>query len=202
MAALEIPEQHAAHRTSDGSPLWLRFLGGCARLLRRQRTAVLLGNLLWLGPIAVGFALGDRLDLGVEQRAAHAGGHLWWSILSTNAGVALLAFAGVLTFGLATIAFSLVSGLLTGLGLGQATALAGWGDLARHVLPHAWLELPSIGIAVGAGLVPLIAVTSWLVGRKKARPKLQHVLSDSFGLLGMSLFLLLIAATIETWVST
>ncbi|MFF2806101.1 stage II sporulation protein M [Streptomyces sp. NPDC058000] len=204
MAALVTSEHHAAHTAPDGPPgrLGTRLLGGWGRLLRRQRAALVVGNLLWLGPIAAGCALGDRLDFGVRARTVPAGGDLWWSIVGTNAGVALLAFAGVLTFGLATIAFSLVSGLLTGLGIAQATTVAGWGDLARHVLPHAWLELPAIGIAVGAGVVPLIAATRWLAGRGGARPSLRDVLGDAFGLLGTSLFLLLIAATIETWVST
>lgn len=171
-------------------------------LLRRQRLALLLGAAMWFGPMLIGIVIGDRLDFGVEARKVEATPGLWWSIYSTNASVALLAFGGILTCGLATIAFTLVSGLLTGMGLAQATAIGGFGPMARHILPHAWLELPALGIAVAAGLVPLVTLGRHFLGRGGPRPSVRGIVNDAFGLLAVSLSLLLIAATIETWVST
>ncbi len=182
-------------------PLW-RFLIECGFLLRRQRNAILVGNLLWLGAISLGFWLGDRLDLGITARPVEVSVSLWWAVFSNNASVALIVFAGVLTLGVATIAFTLVLGLMTGASLAQAMASSGWGEMTRHVLPHGWIELPAIGVAVAAGIVPLTVTALALVGRERPRPKIRDVLADSLGLLGVSLVLLLIAATIETLVST
>ncbi|MBA3489374.1 MAG: stage II sporulation protein M [Longispora sp.] len=146
--------------------------------------------------------MGDRLDLGITARPVEVSVSLWWAVFSNNASVALIVFAGVLTLGVATIAFTLVLGLMTGASLAQAMASSGWGEMTRHVLPHGWIELPAIGVAVAAGIVPLTVTALALVGRERPRPKIRDVLADSLGLLGVSLVLLLIAATIETLVST
>ncbi|MEI7033977.1 stage II sporulation protein M [Streptomyces pratensis] len=171
-------------------------------LLRRQRMAVLLGFLLWFGSLAVGAVLGHGRADGLEVRPAQAGASLWWSVFSANAGVALLAFGGLLTMGVVTVLFSLVSGTLTGLGLGKALAVAGPATMALRVLPHALLELPAIALAVAAGLVPLVAAVRRLVGSSRPRPLVRDLLVDSVGLLGVALTLIFLAATIETWVST
>ncbi|MFG3495735.1 stage II sporulation protein M [Streptomyces sp. NPDC047928] len=171
-------------------------------VLRRQRVALALGALCWFGSMLIGWFAGGEMTGGVVRAPAEPGAALWWSIFSANASVALLAFAGVLTLGVVTALFSLVSGMMTGLGLAQATAVGGIGVMARHILPHAVIELPAIGIAVGAGLVPLVALIRHFAGRPGPRPTVRNLLVDSVALLGCSIFLLLIAATIETWVST
>ncbi|MFI0983301.1 stage II sporulation protein M [Streptomyces sp. NPDC021093] len=171
-------------------------------LLHRQRAALALGALCWFGALLTGWFAGGEMRGTVVRTPAEPGAGLWWSIFSANASVALLAFAGVITFGLVTALFSLVSGMLTGLGLAQATALGGSAVMVRHILPHAVVEMPAIAVAVGAGLVPLAAGIRVLAGRAHKRPRVRDMLVDSVALLGCSLFLLLIAATIETWVST
>ncbi|WP_328770547.1 stage II sporulation protein M [Streptomyces sp. NBC_00286] len=177
-------------------------VGWTVGLVRRQRLALLSGALLWFGAMAAGAAIGVGEGSGVETNPAQPGLATWWHIFSANASVALLAFGGVLTLGIFTLLFTLVSGTLTGLGLGKAYAVAGPSVMAAHVLPHAVVELPAIAVAVGAGIAPLPALIRHLTGDRVQRPHVRDVLTDSTGLLCICLALLLVAATIETWVST
>ncbi|MFE9253910.1 stage II sporulation protein M [Streptomyces sp. NPDC006879] len=172
------------------------------RLVRRQRLALLSGALLWFGAMAAGAAVGVGEGSGVEMNPAQPGLTTWWHIFSANASVALLAFGGVITLGISTLLFTLVSGALTGFGLGKAYAVAGPSVMAAHVLPHAVIELPAVAVAIGAGITPLLALVRYLTGDRVQRPRVRDVLTDSTGLLVICLALLLVAATIETWVST
>lgn len=176
-------------------------------LFARQRLALCIGALLWLGAVAAGIA-----TVPLEQKSqsglvpASPSWALRWSILSNNAIIALLAFAGILTFGIITVLYALASGLLFGHFLAQAVNLAGLLGVIRGVGPHGIVEFPAIIIAISAGLSPLAYfLRTALGGRKEPRENLfqaaQGVILDAASLLCISLLMIVIAATIETWVT-
>ncbi|MFD9032138.1 stage II sporulation protein M [Streptomyces sp. NPDC059567] len=130
-------------------------------------------------------------------------GSLFLEILGTNVSVSAALFLGVVTAGLATLPAAIVSGALAGYSWGQALPLLGGDGFARHLLPHMPLELASIAVAAGAGLVPLVAWVRSGIGRRRldrAGWWLQFV--DASRLWGVSLLGLVAAAGVETWVST
>ncbi len=176
-------------------------------LLSRQRLALCIGALLWLGAVAAGIAT-VPLEQGIQPDLVPASPSwaLWWSILSNNAIIALLAFAGIITFGILTVLYALASGLLFGHFLARAVNLAGVLGVLRGVGPHGIFEFPAIIIAVSAGISPLAYFLQTASGgRKKSRENLlrtaQCVILDAVSLLCVSLLMIVIAATIETWVT-
>ncbi|MFE4357648.1 stage II sporulation protein M [Kitasatospora sp. NPDC056800] len=172
--------------------------GGLAAAWARQRWAVAAGQLLWFACMAIGIACSGGIESAVRVEPKPAGPGLWLEVFLNNAKVAALAFSGVATLGLTTVAFSLLSGLGVGVLIGHAYTLGG-SQLLRAVGPHAVLELPALGLAVAAGLAPVLGLSRRLVSGRGA-PFSQHVV-DAAVLFGTSLAALAVAAGVETWVS-
>ncbi|MER6730820.1 stage II sporulation protein M [Streptomyces puniciscabiei] len=170
-----------------------------ASMLRRQRLTLLSGQILWLSCLACGIVFADTASQPVRVAPKSPGLDLFTEILTNNCGIAAVAFSGVVTFGLGAVAVSLFAGLSGGLFIAHAYAL-GAVPFARTVLPHAVVELPAFGVAVAAGLAPAVTlVRSVLAGR---RTRISESLVDAAALLGLSLAMLVVAACVETWVST
>lgn len=148
---------------------------GYPRLLRKHARTLLLAAGLMATAAALGFllayvnyplarifipeAMRDGLGDAVEQGAAlpelavAVAPLLAAGITVNNIQVALLAFAGGMTFGALTVYAILTNGLMLG-ALAGVFAKAGesfyfW----SLILPHGSLELPAIVLAAGAGLV-------------------------------------------------
>ncbi|MGH7746562.1 MAG: stage II sporulation protein M, partial [Candidatus Dormibacteria bacterium] len=87
------------------------------------------------------------------------------AIITNNVSVTLLAIAGGATLGVLTLWAILGNGLMLG-GLGALYAHAGFGlDFWATIVPHGTIELTSIQIAGGAGL--LIAQAALAPGRRR-----------------------------------
>lgn len=158
------------------------FFADFPRAVRRHAIMILIAVAVSLIPAAIGYiitmhdpAIGDQLFpdfmaakssivtrhhtpkdwMRLETRAQNAS-----FIMTNNIRVTMLAFAGGMTLGIVTIWLLITNGLMLGIigaavaADGFSTALNFWGFVA----PHGVLELPSIFIAGGAGLVLAYAI--------------------------------------------
>jgi uncharacterized membrane protein SpoIIM required for sporulation len=121
------------------------------------------------------------------------------AIITNNVKVAMIAFAGGMTLGILTLWEVLQNGLMVG-GLGALFASKGFGlDFWATVAPHGVIELTSIQIAAGAGLLLAQAIVAPGRARRidalKANARRAGVLM--IGVAG----LLCIAGTIEGFIS-
>ncbi|MHB9002884.1 MAG: stage II sporulation protein M [Coriobacteriia bacterium] len=160
-----------------------RFLSvGYPQLVRAHSREVLLAGGILFGAVALGLVLaqvnyplarifipesmrdtiGDRVDSGgdIAEVAAAIAPLLTAAITANNVQVALMAFAGGMTFGAVTVYSLAVNGLLLG-ALGGTFALSG-GSLYfwSMIVPHGSLELPAIMLAGASGLVLARALVS------------------------------------------
>ncbi|MEV5592341.1 stage II sporulation protein M [Streptomyces sp. NPDC052496] len=170
-----------------------------ASIARRQRLTLALGQVLWFGCLLCGVLIADEKSQSVHVAPKQPSLDLFTGILANNCGIAAVAFSGVVTFGLGAVLLALFAGLSSGLFISQAYALGAM-PFARTVLPHAVLELPAFGVAVAAGLAPALAVVRALLAGRKV--KVSESLVDAAALLGLSMAMLVVAACVETWVST
>jgi uncharacterized membrane protein SpoIIM required for sporulation len=121
------------------------------------------------------------------------------AIITNNIMVAMYAFAGGMTLGYFTIVSILENGLMLG-GLGALFAAKGFGlDFWATIAPHGVIELTSIQIAGGAGLLLAQAIIApgrlRRIDALKANARRAGILA--IGVMG----LLLVAGTIEGFVS-
>jgi uncharacterized membrane protein SpoIIM required for sporulation len=160
-----------------------RFLAtGYPRLVRAHAREVLLAGAILFGAVALGMLLarvnyplarifipesmrdtvGDRVDQGgdIAQIAAAVAPLLTAAITANNVQVALMAFAGGMTFGAITVYALAVNGLL--LGALAGTFARGGGSLYfwSMIVPHGSLELPAIVLAGASGLILARALVS------------------------------------------
>ena len=120
-------------------------------------------------------------------------------IITNNVKVAALAFAGGMTLGVVTIWAILNNGLMLG-GLGALFAAKGFGlDFWATIAPHGVIELTSIQIAGGAGL--LIAGAIIMPGRRRRADALKSDARRAATLLLGVAALLVVAGTIEGFFS-
>ena len=121
------------------------------------------------------------------------------AIITNNVMVAMYAFAGGMTLGYVTIQSILENGLMVG-GLGALFASKGFGlDFWATVAPHGVIELTSIQIAGGAGL--LLAQAILAPGRMRRIDALKANARRA-GVLAIGVIALLcVAGTIEGFVS-
>jgi uncharacterized membrane protein SpoIIM required for sporulation len=116
-------------------------------------------------------------------------------ITANNVQVALVAFAGGITFGALTtyalIANGLLIGVLAGLFVRGGEGLYFW----SLIVPHGALEIPAIVLAAGAGLVMARALIS--PGDLPRGAALRSVSSDAVKLVLGTIPLFLIAGAIE-----
>ncbi|MER5561715.1 MULTISPECIES: stage II sporulation protein M [unclassified Streptomyces] len=173
-----------------------------AGLLRRQWPSLLCGAALWFAAFGVGW-FNAPTGSGELIRVRQDGDwELFRSILMRNVGVSGALFLGVVTAGLTTIPVALVTGALAGHSWGQAVPVLGGDGVVRHLLPHLPLELAAVAVAAGAGLVPLVTWARSGLGRPLGRAEWWAHIVDAARLWAVSLAGLVIAAGVETWVST
>ncbi|MEV0317359.1 stage II sporulation protein M [Streptomyces sp. NPDC050658] len=174
-------------------------------LLRRQWPALLAGSVLWFTAFAVGWANSGGDGHGAKRVHQQGDWSLFQEILVRNVGVSAALFLGVVTAGLLTIPLAFVTGMLAGYSWGQGLDVLSGADVVRHLLPHMPLELACIALSAGAGLVPMVMWARSGLG-KSAGPRKGFGnglgISDACRLWGISLVGLVVAAGVETWVST
>ncbi|MEU8621063.1 stage II sporulation protein M [Streptomyces sp. NPDC048623] len=176
-------------------------------LFRRQWPAVACGALLWTAAFGAGWHWAPADPTGVSHAPKHGDWNLFTEILMRNVGVSAALFLGVVTFGVMTIPLTLLTGVLAGYYGGQGSAVLGAGGVVRHLLPHMLLELACLALAAAAGLVPLVGwARAGLTGRPgnggRSGFLARSGFPDACRLWGVALGGLVVAAGIETWVST
>lgn len=162
--------------------VWEFLAVGYPRLVREYWRSVALSAALMLGAVALGMLLayvnyplarlfvpealrdgvGDRIEQGaqVSDVASAIAPVLTAGITANNIQVALLAFAGGMTFGAVTAYALLANGLLLGALAGSFTKAGGSLFFWSMILPHGSLELPAIILAGASGLVLARALVS------------------------------------------
>jgi uncharacterized membrane protein SpoIIM required for sporulation/uncharacterized RDD family membrane protein YckC len=150
----------------------------------------------------------DRAEEGVE-RARRGTGYIpdpelfrpvmASTIIANNVQVTFAAFALGLTGGIGTLLLLLMNGVSIGgvMGLYASKGIATL--LLRFVAPHGVLELTAICIAGGAGL--LLAAALLLPGERTRRRALVENGRRAIHLIGVSSVLLVVAGTLEGFVS-
>ncbi len=153
-------------------------------------------------------AMLDRAEEGVE-RARRGTGYIpdpelfrpvmASTIIANNVQVTFAAFAFGLTAGIGTLLLLLTNGVAIGgvMGLYASKGIASL--LLKFVAPHGVLELSAICIAGGAGL--LLAAALLLPGERTRRGALVENGRRAIGLIGVSSVLLIVAGTLEGFVS-
>jgi len=122
------------------------------------------------------------------------------SLISThNIRVAVSAFVLGITFGIGTVFILCQNGLSLGTVYGVCHLYNMDGRLLAFIAPHAVLELSSIFISGGAGL--LIGKALLFPGTYRRLDALKLVIKDALGLFGGCMPLLLVAGLIEGFVS-
>jgi uncharacterized membrane protein SpoIIM required for sporulation len=196
----------------------LHFVGvGYPRLVRRYGRLVLFAAALLLGGMALGYLLayinyplarlfipealrdgvGDTIEQGAGARdlMASIAPALSAGITANNIQVALMAFAGGMTFGVLTVYAMVYNGLLLG-ALAGVFAKAGesvyfW----SLIIPHGSLELPAIILAGASGLLLARALVS--PGDVPRTTALTRVAPDAVKLVLGTIPLFVIAGFIE-----
>lgn len=121
------------------------------------------------------------------------------SIIANNVRVAIVAFAGSITFGALTLYIIVQNGLMLG-GLGALYTQAGFGyDFWATIAPHGVIELCAIQIAGGAGL--LIAAGAIAPGRLRCRDAIVANARRAGTLVLGVASMLVVAGTIEGFIS-
>lgn len=120
-------------------------------------------------------------------------------IIANNVQVAFVAFAGGILAGLGTAASLVFNGVFFGAVFGVFANVGASLHLWTFVLPHGVIELTAICIAGGAGF--LLAAAILLPGRRTRREALVRRGREAVSLLGGTVVLLLVAGTIEGFVS-
>jgi uncharacterized membrane protein SpoIIM required for sporulation len=121
------------------------------------------------------------------------------SIMTNNIKVAILAFAGGVTFGLLTIYMLVSNGIMLG-----ALAALYWHygksyDFWAYIVPHGMIELTAIFIAGGAGL--LMGFKLFVPGHFSRGYQLKHNANRSVQLLLGTIPLFIIAGVIEGFIT-
>lgn len=120
-------------------------------------------------------------------------------IASNNIRVAILSFAYGVTFGLGTVFVLFMNGMMIGTIFGVCQIYGLFYNLLSFVAPHGVLELTAIFISGGAGLV--LGKAMLFPGQLKRSDALKLAARPALGLFGGCIPLLLIAGTIEGFLS-
>lgn len=121
------------------------------------------------------------------------------TIMTNNIRVAVLAFAGGVTFGLLTIYLLITNGIMLG-----ALAALYWHygksyDFWAYIVPHGMIEITAIFIAGGAGL--LMGYKLFVPGQFSRISQLKHQANRSVQLLLGTIPLFIIAGVIEGFIT-
>lgn len=120
-------------------------------------------------------------------------------IASNNIRVAILSFAYGVTFGLGTVYVLFLNGMMIGTIFGVCKRFGLFNNLLAFVAPHGVLELSAIFISGGAGL--MMGVAMLFPGQLKRSDSLKLAAKQALGLFGGCIPMLLIAGTIEGFLS-
>jgi len=211
-------------RTLSFKDVWRTFAIDAPREVRRSWRPIGLAGLLLFGPMVIAHlavvrepsvakvfipaAMLDRAEDGV-RRAREGRGYIpdpelfrpvmATSIIANNVQVTFAAFAMGITFGLGTVVVLVSNGVSIGgiFGLYASKGIASL--LVKFVAPHGVLELTAICIAGGAGL--LLAAGLLVPGNRPRRQALRENARRAIRLIAASTVLLLIAGTLEGFVS-
>ena len=170
----------AAPRTMSSA--WRFVTTGYPRLVRAHSREVLLAGAILFGAVALGLVIanvnyplarifipesmrdtvGGEVDRGGDMAsiAAALAPLLTAAITANNVQVALMAFAGGMTFGVVTVYSLAVNGLLLGALAGTFARSGGALYFWSMIVPHGSLELPAIMLAGASGLVLAHALVS------------------------------------------
>lgn len=154
--------------------MWRFLSNGYPRLVRREWRPIALAGALMIGAALAGWvaAYTDRSlarlllpegfrDISpsrlAETKRANAESAAVYPVISSYIGVnniqvAIMAFAGGVTFGALTVYAMLQNGLMVGVLAGMFGQANAGGPFWALIAPHGSLELPAIIIAGGAGL--------------------------------------------------
>ncbi len=205
----------AAPRSFGG--VWKFLASGYPRLVRARWREVSLSASLLFGPTALGYllahvnyplarlfvpaalrdGLGDRLQQGgsIADVAGTLAPLLSAGITANNIQVALVAFAGGVTFGVLTAYALVINGLLIG---ALAGLFAQTGESVYFwslIVPHGSLEIPAIVLAGAAGFVLARALVA--PGDLPRTAAVRAVSHDAVRLMLGAIPLFLIAGLIE-----
>jgi uncharacterized membrane protein SpoIIM required for sporulation/uncharacterized RDD family membrane protein YckC len=204
--------------------VWKAFAIDAPREVLRSARPIALAALVFFGPAIIAYvavvrdppvarvfippAMLDRAEDGV-RRAREGEGYIEdpqlfrpvmaTSIIANNVQVAFAAFAMGITFGLGTLLVLVANGVSIG-GVFGLYASKGIGTLLlAFVAPHGVLELTAICIAGGAGF--LLAAAILVPGERTRGEALRENGRRAIRLIAASTLLLLVAGTLEGFVS-
>ena len=204
--------------------VWKAFAIDAPREVRRSWRPIALAALALFGPLVIAYTavvrdpevarvfipsgMLDRAEDGV-RRAREGEGYIEdpqlfrpvmaTGIIANNVQVAFAAFAMGITFGIGTLLVLVTNGVSIG-GVFGLYASKGIGKLLlAFVAPHGVLELTAICIAGGAGL--LLAAAVLVPGDRTRGEALRENGRRAIRLIAAATFLLLIAGTLEGFVS-
>ncbi|SEO64454.1 Uncharacterized membrane protein SpoIIM, required for sporulation [Amphibacillus marinus] len=212
---------HVLYKTeySSWKQLWIFFSEKFVGLLLEQWRAIVIALVLFTvgglasffavaqNPINMAFILPAEFSnvLSPEELEAniHAdsidGAFMSAQIMTNNIQVAILAFAGGITFGILTVYIMVYNGIIIG-------ALAGlfWHANSSYIfwayiVPHGIIELIAIFIAGGAGL--LMGYKLFVPGQYKRSTQLKHHAKRSVLLLLGTLPIFVLAGIIEGYIT-
>ena len=204
--------------------VWRTFAVDAPREVRRSIRPIALAALLLFGPATIAYTavvrnpgtarvfippgMLDRAEDGV-RRAKQGKGYIpdpelfrpvmATSIIANNVQVTFAAFAIGITFGIGTVLVLVTNGVSLGgvFGLYASKGIASL--LVKFVAPHGVLELTAICIAGGAGF--LLAAALLIPGNRPRSEALRENARRAIRLIAASTVLLLIAGTLEGFVS-
>ena len=207
---------------------WTRFFGfiagGFPALVRKRWKPIVLATLLFYGPGAVTFAViranpevarelvpAEMMARAEEAAAKEARGEgyvdmpevampvMAGGIISNNIRVTFLAFAGGVLAGIGTVAILLFNGVHIGSVFAVFANHGQFMHLLEFVAGHGFIELTAICIAGGAGL--WMGSGMILPGRRTRREALVLRAREAVSMIGGTAVMLLVAGTIEGFVS-
>ena len=204
--------------------VWRAFAVDAPREVRRSLGPIALAAVLLFGPAIIAYTavvrdpavarvfipagMLDRAEDGV-RRAKTGRGYISdpelfrpvmaTSIIANNVQVTFAAFAMGIAFGIGTVIVLVTNGVSLGgvFGLYASKGIASL--LVKFVAPHGVLELTAICIAGGAGL--LLAAALFIPGNRPRSEALRENGRRAIRLIAASTVLLLIAGTLEGFVS-
>lgn len=169
---------------------WIPYVGGAA---------LAMGLVGTLG-FGVGAASAPGSSLPIRGPGAPPPSAGIWEIFTHNAGIALRAALGVLTFGVYTTWVVLVNGFTIGAVAADAAEAHSLGWALSGLFPHGVVELPAFWLAGAVGFRWLAFV--WKVANgDRDRIAGPWLALESLAVVGLALALLLVAAAIEVLVT-
>ena len=204
--------------------VWRTFAVEAPREVRRSVRPIALATLLLFGPAIIAYAavvrdppvarvfipasMMERAEEGV-RRAREGRGYIpdpqlfrpvmATTIIANNVQVTFAAFAMGIAFGIGTVLVLVTNGVSLGGVFGLYTSKGIGSLLLAFVAPHGVLELTAICIAGGAGF--LLAAALLIPGNRPRGEALQANGRRAIRLIAASTVLLLIAGTLEGFVS-